>query len=126
MRRPRRLDWSVKFGIPEADTLYVVVHGLDSSPSTVKGVCTTIGDQPGSAYIVVPKIPFEWWRTGDPKDLCHKILDYLEEEQDLSRYRAIRLVGHSAGGVIVQAAYLIAKSERTNHPWPGSRANSCA
>lgn len=114
--KPRRLEWSVEIGTPDADTFYLVVHGLDSSPHTIEGVCRAIGEQPGSAHILVPKMPFEWWRTGDPKELGHEILDYLQEEQNLSRYRAIRLVGHSAGGVIVQAVYLIAKSERTDHP----------
>ncbi len=114
--KPRRLDWSVTFGTPDADTLHLVVHGLDSSPHTIEGVCRAISEQPGTAYILVPKMPFEWWRTSDPKDLCHEILDYLQERLDLSRYRAVRLVGHSAGGAIVQAVYLLAKSERTDHP----------
>ena len=114
--RPRRLDWSVNFGTPNSSSLYVVIHGLDSSPRTMEGVCRTILDQGDSAYILVPKMPFEWWRTGDPKDFCHEILDYLVEKVNLSSYGAVRLVGHSAGAAIVQAVYLIAKSERCDHP----------
>lgn len=114
------IDWSTTFGEQESDQLYIVVHGLDSGPRTVDGIRKKIEkwarENEASAYIVVPKMPFGWWKAFDPKALCAEILDYLEQELNRKRYSAVRLVGHSSGGVVVQATYLLAKCERRDHP----------
>lgn len=110
------LSWPEPLGPGDAEELYILLHGLDSSERTVRGVRDAIRAERPSSQVVVPSLPFRWDQPRDLFGLCGELLDLIATRLDLGRYRRVRIVGHSAGGVIAQALYLLARTTRVDHP----------
>ena len=70
-----------------------------------------IEDELGSCRILAPKLPLRWHDCVDLKELAAEILAKLGAV-DLARYERLYIVGHSAGGVLAQAVYLLSRLQR--------------
>jgi pimeloyl-ACP methyl ester carboxylesterase len=66
----------------------------------------TLEEMP-SSYILIPKLPLAWYSCTDLKLLSRELLAHLETVLSSHRYERVILVGHSAGGVLAQAMYLM-------------------
>jgi pimeloyl-ACP methyl ester carboxylesterase len=112
--RRKRIDWSRTVGEQGAGTFVLLLHGLDARREDILDVAEAIESELGDCHVLVPELPLRWWHCGDLQELATEILDHLAG-LDLSGYERLFVVGHSAGGVLAQAVYLLSRIEaRTN------------
>jgi hypothetical protein len=60
-------------------------------------------------------LPFRWHQGSDLRQLSEEILSYLDglhEKHPLDQFESIRIIGHSAGGVLAQSVYLLSRDSR--------------
>ncbi|MFQ5527984.1 MAG: esterase/lipase family protein [Thermoanaerobaculia bacterium] len=106
--RRTRIDWSTTRGKEGSGSFVLLLHGLDARREDILGVADAIKDELGECFVLVPKLPFRWWTCADIRELAIELLEHLAGI-DLSGYRRLFVVGHSAGGVLAQAVYLLSR-----------------
>jgi pimeloyl-ACP methyl ester carboxylesterase len=103
------VSWAEKRGAPSAATLVLLFHGMDCGPETISGVADKIAAAVPDSYILVPALPFRWHDCADLKEVGEEVLDYIDSSVPLEGFKSILLVGHSAGGVLAQATYILSR-----------------
>ena len=107
------LQWDVSYGDSSARKLVVVLHGLDATPTALDGVCNIIleeSDKP--VFVLAPKLPLRWARCVDLMDVAEEIVGYVDDKVPMHSIENVDIVGHSAGGVIAQIVYLLARKSK--------------
>ena len=101
-----KLSWNFSRLNPDADTLVLLLHGMNCSPKTLSALTDTIQSELSTAELRIPTISLTWHHRFDLRDASRQIADYLAEILKQRTFRSLILIGHSAGGVLVQSIYL--------------------
>ncbi len=113
----RLVKWQEPLGSNDSEALVLFLHGMDSSPHKIADVIGIIEDELEPARILVPEMALRWNRHFDFRELAGHLLDTLDQEMrehPAGGCKRLYLIGHSAGGVLVQILYLLLhESERT-------------
>lgn len=99
------------FGEKSSKTLVVFLHGMNSSPITIKPAVKIVEEELQSCYIIVPELPLQWNKYFNLKQFANEYLNHINSSNNLSDYDSIILIGHSAGGLIIQAMYILANED---------------
>ncbi len=100
-------EWKEITKRTDTDTVVVILHGMDCSPSTIAALTQRVKKEMLTSEIYAPKLPFDWHRTFDLKDLSEEIGREIQKLIRKTKYKSVLLIGHSAGGVLVQSTYLM-------------------
>lgn len=101
-----KVNWNFSRPNPNADTLVLFLHGMNCSPQTVSALTDRIQSVLPNAELLIPNMTLRWHRRLDLRDLSREITEYLAGILRQRNFKSVILMGHSAGGVLVQSVYL--------------------
>lgn len=99
-------------GSENSENLVLFLHGMDSNILKSKGLISIVEEQLSPVRILVPQLPLAWHRLYDFKELGRQILTLLDDEIEKHTgggFQRVYLIGHSAGGVLAQIVYILAR-----------------
>lgn len=102
------MAWSATRGEPGSDACVLLLHGLDSSPTTLRSTADAVVEALPSSYVLIPTLPLRWHECVDLRAVARELLDHLLDVLGEHRYERVFLIGHSAGGILAQAVFLLA------------------
>ena len=103
-------EWNDKSDRGDSKTVVILLHGMDCSPKTLAPLIDRMKQDEPSPSIYCPKLPFEWQRCLNMKDLSKEVTRKIAEIESTREITSIVLSGHSAGGVLAQSVYLTIQS----------------
>ena len=118
MKRTPLISWTDSRGDKGAEKLVLLFHGMDCGPQTMSSIADKLLEANPSSYILIPALPFRWDDSADLKEVAEEVLDYLDKCDRLQDFRSILFIGHSAGGVLAQATYILSRDAHKLSKFP--------
>jgi pimeloyl-ACP methyl ester carboxylesterase len=100
------LDWSHNRPNDNSDTLVLLAHGMNCSANTLSALADQIQQELPTAELHIPTIPLIWYKLLDLREAGREMAEYLAAILGKRSFKSVIVMGHSAGGVLVQSVYL--------------------
>ncbi len=101
-----KVNWNLNRPKPDADTLVLLLHGMNCSPMTLSALTDRIQGALPTAELLIPNMPLNPLKCIDLHALSTEISECVAAVLRERKFKSIILMGHSAGGVLVQSFYL--------------------
>lgn len=107
------LAWTER-GDKNSGDIVLLLHGMDCGPHTINRLAESVErvwheQKASNCHILMPQLPLHWAQCADLRRLSEEMVLYLNENLAVKSVHSLTVVGHSAGGVVAQALYMVTR-----------------